>query len=141
MTDYATYLGLLGRSEISLMPLLDNSFNRSKSDLKFIESAAARAVSLASPVVYGDSIQDGRTGLIFNTAEELQKHLLYLLSNREAAIKIGETARAWVAENRMLAYQLDQRVAWYRSIWARREALHKALLERLPQLGEPAAAA
>jgi glycosyltransferase involved in cell wall biosynthesis len=141
MTDYATYLQLLGQCELSFMPLADTTFNRSKSDLKFIESAAARTVSLASPVVYGASVQDGRTGLIFNTGEELRQRLLHLLANRNAAMAIGEAGRQWVAENRMLAYQIEQRVAWYRSIWERRAELHKALLERMPELGVPAAAA
>jgi hypothetical protein len=38
----------------------------------------------------------------------------------------------------MLAYQVEQRVAWYRSLWARREALHRSLLARVPELARPA---
>ncbi len=136
MTDYSVYLDLLGKSEISFMPLRDTSFNQSKSDLKFIEAASCRVVSLASPVVYGDSVQDGRTGLVFHHAEELRQRLLHLLANRDAARTIGDTARSWVAENRMMAYQTEQRIAWYRSLWARREELHKALLERMPMLAQ-----
>ena len=58
--DYDTYMALLGQCEISLMPLEDTPFNRAKSDLKFIEAGACRAASLASHVVYADSIEDGR---------------------------------------------------------------------------------
>ena len=47
------------------MPLDDTPFNRAKSDLKFIEAGACRVASLASSVVYQDSIVHGETGLIF----------------------------------------------------------------------------
>ena len=52
MTDYAGYLRMLGAAEIAFMPLADTPFNRAKSDLKFIEAAAARVAALASDVVY-----------------------------------------------------------------------------------------
>ena len=134
MSDYQSYLDLLGQAELSFMPLQDNAFNRSKSDLKFIEAAAARVVALASPTVYGETVQDRRTGLLFNDAEELRHRLLHLLANLDAARAIGDAARTWVAEHRMLAYQTEQRVAWYRSLCARREELTRALLERMPML-------
>ena len=63
--DYDTYMALLGQCEISFMPLGDTPFNRAKSDLKFIEAGACRVAALASHIVYADSIEDGRTGLLF----------------------------------------------------------------------------
>jgi len=138
MCDYETYMNLLGQSEISFMPLVDNGFNRAKSDLKFIEAAACRVAPLASTVVYGDSIEDGRTGLLFNTADELQARLLRLVAMPELARSIGEGARQYVAEERMLAYQVAPRIAWYRSLWARREALTHSLKNRLAAFPTPA---
>jgi SAM-dependent methyltransferase len=136
MCDYPTYLDLLSRAEISFMPLVDNPFNRSKSDLKFIEAASHRVAALASPVIYQDSIEDGHTGVLFRDADELRRRLMHMVANPAAVRAIGEQARAWVKEHRMLAYQLDRRVAWYHSLWERREALHAALLERMPVLAE-----
>ena len=140
MVEYPAYLELLATSEISFMPLADTSFNRGKSDLKFIEAAAARVVALASPVVYSESVQDGRTGVLFRSPEELQQRLVQLVVSPDLARGIGDAGRAWVAQTRMIAYQTAQRRAWYRSLWARREALHAALLARMPMLAEPAAA-
>jgi hypothetical protein len=134
LCDYETYQDLLARSEISLMPLRDTVFNRCKSDLKFIEAAACRVAALASPVVYADSIEDGRTGLLFRDAAELQKRLLHLLVDPAQARAVGDAARGMVARERMLAGQVAQRLDWYRSLWARREELHRALLERVPEL-------
>ena len=141
LCDYDTYLELLAQSEISFMPLRDTAFNRCKSDLKFIEAAQARVVALASPTVYGETIENGRTGLIFHNPEDLKRHLRWLLANPQAARAMAEAARAYVIARRMQAYQLADRVAWYRSLWARRHALTHALLARMPELAaaEPGA--
>ncbi|HEY6430905.1 MAG TPA: methyltransferase domain-containing protein [Acetobacteraceae bacterium] len=129
--DHDTYMTLLGQSEIALMPLSDTPFNRTKSDLKFIEAAACRVASLASPVVYADSIEDGRTGLLFNDPGQLRDRLLRLLSMPGLALAIGEAARDYVSDERMLAYQVAPRIAWYRSLWARRAELTAAIQARL----------
>ena len=136
--DYDTYMALLGQCEISLMPLEDTPFNRAKSDLKFIEAGACRVASLASHIVYADSIEDGHTGLLFHNAEELRDRLLRLVAMPELARDLGDAARHYVAGERMLAYQVAPRIAWYRSLWARRAELNSALQARLmgvPRLG------
>jgi SAM-dependent methyltransferase len=137
LCDYETYQRLLAESEVSLMPLADNAFNRCKSDLKFIEAAAHRVVALASPVVYAGSIEDGRTGLLFRDGTELQRRLLHLLADPQRGRAIADAARAAVQRKRMLAQQIPQRLAWYRSLWARREDLQQALLARVPELAAP----
>jgi SAM-dependent methyltransferase len=134
LCDYPTYKALLAGSDISFMPLADNAFNRSKSDLKFIEAAAHRVVALASPVVYASSIEDGRTGVVFHDAQALQQKLVRLIATPEIGRGIGDAARRYVFEHRMLAYQVARRRDWYLSLWERREELHQALLARMPEL-------
>ena len=134
LCDYETYQQLLARSEICFMPLADTPFNRCKSDLKFIEAASLRVTALASPTVYAGSIVDGETGVLFRDEEELAQRLLRLIANPEIGKAIAETARAKVLRERMLADQVSSRIAWYRSLWSRREELHAALLARVPDL-------
>jgi hypothetical protein len=129
--DHETYLRLLSGCEISFMPLADTRFNRAKSDLKFIEAGSCRVAPLASSVVYGDSIEDGRTGLLFRDPAEFNARLLRLLAMPELAREIGDAARRYVADERMLAYQVAPRIAWYRSLWARREVLGEARRQRM----------
>jgi SAM-dependent methyltransferase len=129
--DYQTYLRILGGSDISFMPLSDTPFNRAKSDLKFIEAASCRVAALASGVVYSNSIEHRRTGLLFRDPVEFHSALQQLLAMPDMAREMGETARRYVIDNRMLAYQVAPRIAWYRSLWARRDALHAARWERL----------
>jgi glycosyltransferase involved in cell wall biosynthesis len=133
--DHETYLSLLGESEICFMPLADTWFNRAKSDLKFIEAGACRVAALASHVVYGDSIEDGRTGLLFRDPDEFRARLLRLIAMPDVAQRLGDAARGYVAGERMLAYQVAPRIAWYRSLWDRREELEKARQARLAELG------
>jgi SAM-dependent methyltransferase/glycosyltransferase involved in cell wall biosynthesis len=136
--DHDTYMELLGRCEIAFMPLGDTAFNRAKSDLKFIEAGACRAVALASPIVYQSSVEDGRTGVLFNDTVELHDRLLRLLSMPDVSLAIAEAAREYVVQNRMLAYQVDARIAWYRSLWDRREELNATLRARLAGVQVPA---
>ena len=132
--DHATYLEILGGTEISFMPLADTAFNRAKSDLKFIEAAACRAVALASPVVYAASIVDGKTGVIFGDAEELRARLLQLIAFPQLARGIADAARDHVRRERMLADQVAVRIAWYRDLWGRRDALAAAAAARVSEL-------
>jgi 2-polyprenyl-3-methyl-5-hydroxy-6-metoxy-1,4-benzoquinol methylase len=134
--DYATYLRLLGEAEIAFMPLLDTPFNRAKSDLKFIEASACRVASLASPVVYADVVDPGKTGFLFADAASLQTQLMQLLAQPRIARQTADAARNYVASHRMLAYQLAQRTSWYRDLWRNRFALNEALRLRMPALFE-----
>jgi SAM-dependent methyltransferase len=129
--DYETYQQILGGCEISFMPLSDTPFNRAKSDLKFIEAASCRVTALASTVVYGNSIADGRTGSMFRDPMEFHARLLRLLAMPELAREMADAARCYVADDRMLAYQVGPRIAWYRSLWSRRDALQAARSDRL----------
>jgi SAM-dependent methyltransferase len=129
--DYDTYLRLLGGSELSFMPLGDTAFNRAKSDLKFVEAGSCRVATLASSVVYGDSVEDGRTGLLFRDPAEFHAGLLRLVAMPDLARDLGDAARRYVADHRMLAYQVAPRIAWYRSLWARRDALEAARQARI----------
>jgi SAM-dependent methyltransferase len=138
LCDYDTYMELLGGSEISLMPLDDTPFNRAKSDLKFIEAGACRVASLASAVVYRDSIAHGETGLIFNDPDEFHRQFLRLAAIPDLALELGGNARRMVSRHRMLADQVQPRVAWYRNLWDRRAALTEAIRGRIDGLPVPA---
>ena len=138
LCDYETYQELLATSEICFMPLGDTPFNRCKSDLKFIEAASFRVAALASPTVYADVIEDGRTGMIFRDVQELQQKLVRLVANPDLGRGMADAARQYVTGHRMLAYQIAEREAWYRSLWERRDELNRELLARVPELALPA---
>ena len=131
---YETYKAILGRCQLALMPLEAGTFNAMKSDLKFVEAAAHGAVALASPTVYAETIRDGETGMICQSPEAFADALEALARDPERRLRIARAAWEWVRDNRMLAYQIGPRLAWYRDLLARRQELSEALYERVPRL-------
>jgi hypothetical protein len=132
--DYSVYQDILSRCEISFMPLSDTPFNTCKSDLKYIEAASHRVAGLASPVVYSSVIDDGRTGILFRSSEELEVRLTHLVANPDTALAIADGGRQYVKDKRMLNYQLSRRTDWYHSLWERRDELNVALRKRVLEL-------
>lgn len=132
---YDTYLDVLGRCDIALLPLSDTLFNRCKSDLKFVECAAHGVVALASPVVYGNSLRDGETGVLFDGPERFEEALRSLIEAPERRRALAAAARGWVARHRLLARHFRARHAWYRDLFVRRTALEAARVANLERFG------
>lgn len=128
---FEQYCAELYRSDIIFLPLLDNRFNRMKSDLKFLEAAAHGVAVLANPVVYESSIQNGKTGLIVRSPVEFAEKLTWLLRHPEERYSLRDNAYEWVKTNRMLSQHYTQRLAWYNFLLSSKEELTVQLLERM----------
>jgi SAM-dependent methyltransferase len=128
------YHELIGEADIAFLPLAPTRFNEHKSDLKFIECAAHAVVCLASPTVYEQSIIDGETGLIYQSPGHLVVQLERLLNDPNLRRRLGENARTYVAENRMLAYHFRARHEWYVGMLAQKDTLEAELRKRVPEV-------
>ena len=117
--SYEDYEEAIRSSDIALLPLRDNEFNRSKSDLKFIESAANGAVALASPIVYSSVIKDGTTGFIYHNGREFISKLNTLIKNKNLRRKVAEEAYSYVRHERLMSQHYEERLDWYRELLAR----------------------
>ena len=131
---YDIYRQELHRADIALLPLHDTEFNRGKSDLKFIESAGHGAVVLASPTVYADTVRDGRTGFIYRSPREFAQRLRLLIEEPERRYEMAEAAYRYVRSERLLSRHYQERLVWYRELFARRPELDRALGERMARL-------
>ena len=131
VAPYEHYTAALHASDIALLPLNDTEFNRAKSDLKFIEAAGHGAVALASPTVYAETMRDGETGLIFRSPKEFAQKLDLLIKRADLRRTLAENAYRYVAEHRLLAQHLDDYIAAYREMFARREELERERLRRV----------
>ncbi|NBT05416.1 MAG: glycosyltransferase [Betaproteobacteria bacterium] len=120
---YERYIQLMQASDLVLMPLADCIENHCKSDIKFVEAAAGAATVIASPVVYGNTIQHRQTGWIAKDAGEWFEAIDTLAERPELRLAIGEAARAYVARERMLSNHITARLSWYRDLVLRRSAL------------------
>jgi len=87
--------------DIGICPLVDNEFNANKSCLKWYEYSALGMATVASNVPpYSDEIDDGNTGLLFRTPEEMVEKVSELIEDPIKGVDIGQKAREWVKRNR-----------------------------------------
>ena len=133
---YQVYASTLHQADIALLPLHDNEFNRTKSDLKFIESAGHGAVVLASPLVYEETVRDGRTGFLYRNPQEFADRLALLVEDRERRLEVAAAAYEYVKKERLLCHHYAKRLQWYRSLWERRATLDSSLMNRMAELSK-----
>jgi glycosyltransferase involved in cell wall biosynthesis len=114
----------LAKFDIGLAPIVDNAFNRAKSDLKFIEYGYLGIPMIGSPVQpYLESIEHGKTGFLAKTPKDWLKYLKRLIENEDLRREIGENARK-VAMKRTIEknYHLWEKVYWENLQKARQRA-------------------
>jgi glycosyltransferase involved in cell wall biosynthesis/SAM-dependent methyltransferase len=133
-TFYATYVEILRSCDMVLLPLEATDITRCKSDLGFIDAAAQGVVALASPTVYGASIQDGRTGLLFCSAEELTERFRQLVTHPQLRQNLAANAYAWVRDHRMLGQHYHDRLDWYSDMLDQLPRLNEEARRRAPEL-------
>lgn len=131
---YDVYTKALHMSDIALLPLRDNAFNRMKSDLKFIESAGHGAVVLASPTVYERTVVDGCTGCIYHNPEEFSEKLARLIEDAPYRHAIADAAYGYVRKHRLLSQHYMERIRAYSWLIEHREELDRELEERLKEI-------
>lgn len=131
---YDEYLNVLHSCHICLQPLDNTKFNRYKSDIKFVEAGAGGLAVVASPVVYEDYIEHGKTGLIARTPKEWSTALTKLIQDASYREQLGKNAKAYVIQNRMLLSHVHKRLDWYRHLWSNRDALNERIFGLYPDM-------
>lgn len=92
LTEYLDNLDF----DIGIAPLAYHAFNRSKSDLRFLEYA-----SLGIPIAASDfgpyslSIDHGVTGFLVRYPHEWSKYLRQLVADDELRLQVGRNAHEW----------------------------------------------
>ncbi len=116
---FELYPKMLARFDIGLVPLLDNAFNRCKSDLKGLEYSALGIPFLASPLpAYRRLVEEGKNGFLCSHRREWFGRLSLLVEKEELRRRMGEMAKEFV-ERRMSNH--------YAPLW---EGIIEALLLR-----------
>lgn len=96
--EYPQYL-VNKNYDIGIAPLLDNNFNRGKSNLRWLEYAAMNVPTVASNVEpFKKSIIHGKTGYLCSETEEWFDCLCLLIENEKLRRKIGENANSEVRD-------------------------------------------
>lgn len=96
--------GIFATMDFAVAPLVDTPFNHAKSDLKFLEYAAAKLPCIASNVgPYAEVVKHGDTGLLAeNTTAAWTKQLIFAATNRQALAEIADRVHADVLAHRLI---------------------------------------
>ena len=114
LADYTRFLRSL---DIGLAPLLPTSYNRCRSDIKFLEYASCGVVGIYADLEpYRTSVVQGETGFLYRTESELFEILDRLAVESDLRCRIREQAYAYVTEHRRLEDHIGERLEFYRSL-------------------------
>lgn len=81
--------------DIALAPLVDNKFNRGKSNLRWLEYSALGIPCVASEVEhFKTTIVDGKDGFLASNAEQFINRIQELISNSKLRKSMGKAAHA-----------------------------------------------
>lgn len=112
--------------DIALMPLVDNIFNQSKSNIKYLEMTMASAVCIASDVgPYEDTIQNGFDGYLCSGEDDWYIRINRMLDDVVASrIRFGnvltnaymkvEREWSWTSQKREMWLQFFRRIVDYK---------------------------
>lgn len=93
-TNYDEYLETLSSLDVSLMPLVNDQFNRCKSAVRIIDSAAVSVPSVVGTVSdMAHQVIDGVTGRVIEDGESWREALEQLEGDRKFCRSLGEHAR------------------------------------------------
>lgn len=94
--EFPAFLASQGM-DILVAPLIDDEFNRGKSNIKWMEGAMCEVPMVCSDVYpYSVSITQGKDGYLAKTTSEWIKYLSELIENKELRVKMGKEAKKTV---------------------------------------------
>ncbi len=109
------YYNFLKSIDIGIAPLRDYAFNRSRSDVKFLEYAIAGIVPVMAHLgPYVESVNVGKTGFLFRNTGELIVTLNLLAEDHSLAQNIAKEARQYVLRERLQVNHVQDRLDFYK---------------------------
>lgn len=115
--------------DINLCPLAKNVFNACKSGIKWYEGSIGprpEATLAANVQPYSLEIEDGKTGLLYNTPEEFEQKLSILIDDASLRRRLGEGARDWVSLYRSPKATIPDLMEFYKELRVIRHKEHLA---------------
>jgi len=114
------------RADIAVAPLIDTEFNRCKSNLKYLEYGISGYAGVYSNIVYPETVQDGKTGLIAKNQDEFFEKISLLIENKELREIIAAGAFFDVREN----YDVkNHAMKWINTYWYHLSKIRKLKID------------
>lgn len=113
------YHAFVASLDIGIAPLSNDAFNRSRSDVKFLEYACHGVVPVVSHLTpYLRSVRHEENGFLVDGPEDLVARLQELLDDPARRVAMGEAAFASVASTRLQGQHVAARLDWYQQALA-----------------------
>ena len=111
------YEDFLKGVHMGLAPLRDTPYNRGRSDVKFLEYSAHGCVFVGQRLpTYTGSVEDGRTGFLFDDNAELVRTLDRLYADRPLGEAVRQAAFEYVKDKRCYGDHIQERAAVYKEL-------------------------
>lgn len=93
VVDFDMMMDVISTHDVVLVPLENTVFNNSKSNIKFIESAARSVPVIASPISeFSEFIDHGKNGWLCKEPDEWYECITKLINNRKSLVDAGKNA-------------------------------------------------
>lgn len=102
--------------DIGLAPLVDNLFNRAKSNLRYLEYSAAKMAPIVSPMEPYKAVEHGKTGLVAKSTQDWIDCISLLVDDKAKRKAISEGAYNYVKTNFDIKNNVKQWVMVYNKI-------------------------
>ena len=110
------YYAFLKKIDIGLAPLKNTPFNRSRSDIKYLEYAVHGVVPVVQALVpYTSTLKHGETGFLFEDASGMLDVLEILTNDINLISKVAQNAREYVIKERLQHNHAKERTDFYRN--------------------------
>jgi len=106
----------MDEADILVTPLLENRYNRCKSQVKFLEASSAKKVGVWEKIRQYEEIVDGENGFLAHSAQEWHDQIKKLIDDKELRRKMGEQAFKDVSDNWTIQGNIDKYVAFFKEI-------------------------
>ncbi len=114
--DFPAFYASLG-IDISVAPLIDDKFNRGKSNIKWMEASMLDIPTVASNVYpYKHSIIDGETGFLAGSKNQWINKLSKLIEDKELRERMGRQAREAVLREYNIKDILDKYINFFEKL-------------------------
>jgi tetratricopeptide (TPR) repeat protein len=114
------YYAFLEQLDVGLAPMLDNAFNRGRSDVKFVEYASRGVVPVLRALTpYLAHAVHGETAFLYRDNAELDAVLQRLVREPALRASVAQRAYGYVARERLEAQHVGDRLDFYEALGAR----------------------
>lgn len=91
---------MIAEVDINLAPLTTTTFNRAKSENKWVEAALVKVPTVASDIgAFHEMVENGKTGILCQNLEQWEEALRALVQQPDYRALIGEAAREYCLDH------------------------------------------